>query len=136
MLSTTGPQIAVAWCRRALGAAAAAAALSLAVPQAAQAIVKGFEPMEGIKGKGLRQGAAKVSWQCIIRCRLQLWLSEMADIIPAGTGTNSLHCRYSDYTRTESGLQFQDLRPGTGKAATSGSQVTVDWDGYTIGMQA
>lgn len=51
MLSTTGPQIAVAWCRRALGAAAAAAALSLAVPQAAQAIVKGFEPMEGIKGK-------------------------------------------------------------------------------------
>ncbi|CAL5227439.1 g10404 [Coccomyxa viridis] len=85
--------------RRALGAAAAAAALTLAVPQAAQAIVKGFEPMEGIKGKDYGKERQ----------------------------------RYSDYTRTESGLQFQDLRPGTGKAATSGSQVTVDWDGYTIG---
>ena len=48
----------------------------------------------------------------------------------------SIHCRYSDYVRTESGLQFQDLREGTGKAAKSGSQVTVDWDGYTIGMQS
>lgn len=42
-------------------------------------------------------------------------------------------CRYSDYTRTESGLQYQDLREGTGKSAAPGAQVTVDWDGYTIG---
>jgi hypothetical protein len=40
---------------------------------------------------------------------------------------------YSDYTRTESGLQYQDLREGTGKGAKPGAQVTVDWDGYTIG---
>lgn len=46
----------------------------------------------------------------------------------------SSHCRYSDYTRTESGLQYQDLREGTGKSAMPGAQVTVDWDGYTIGM--
>ena len=38
-------------CRRALGGAAAAAALSLALPQAAHAIVKGYEPMAAIKGK-------------------------------------------------------------------------------------
>ena len=37
--------------RRALGAAAAAAALSLLVPQTAQAIIKGYEPMAAIKGK-------------------------------------------------------------------------------------
>ncbi len=43
-------------------------------------------------------------------------------------------CRYSDYTRTESGLQYQDLRQGTGKSAAPGAQVTVDWDGYTIGV--
>ena len=42
-------------------------------------------------------------------------------------------CRYSDYTRTESGLQYQDLREGTGKSAKAGAQVTIDWDGYTIG---
>lgn len=41
--------------------------------------------------------------------------------------------RYSDYVRTPSGLQYQDLRPGTGKDARDGAQVTVDWDGYTIG---
>ena len=45
-------------------------------------------------------------------------------------------CRYSDYTRTESGLQYQDLREGSGKSAKSGSQVTIDWDGYTIGTAA
>ena len=37
--------------RRELGAAAAAAMVSLAIPQAAQAVVKGYEPMEAIKGK-------------------------------------------------------------------------------------
>ena len=41
--------------------------------------------------------------------------------------------RYSDYVRTPSGLQYQDLREGTGKDARQGAQVTVDWDGYTIG---
>lgn len=45
----------------------------------------------------------------------------------------SYDCRYSDYTRTESGLQYQDLREGTGKSAKAGAQVTIDWDGYTIG---
>ena len=44
-------------------------------------------------------------------------------------------CSYSDYTRTESGLQYQDLREGTGKGAKPGAQVTVDWDGYTIGAE-
>ncbi|KAK9841771.1 hypothetical protein WJX81_001978 [Elliptochloris bilobata] len=41
--------------------------------------------------------------------------------------------RYSDYVRTPSGLQYQDLRPGEGPAPKPGSTVTVDWDGYTIG---
>ena len=41
--------------------------------------------------------------------------------------------RYSDYVRTPSGLQYQDLRPGDGPAPKPGSSVTVDWDGYTIG---
>ena len=47
----TSSSLLLVWYRRALGTAAAAAALSLTVPQAAQALVKGFEPMEGIKGK-------------------------------------------------------------------------------------
>lgn len=43
------------------------------------------------------------------------------------------HCRYKDYTRTESGLQYQDLRLGQGQEPMSGSTVSIDWDGYTIG---
>ncbi|KAK9857988.1 hypothetical protein WJX84_004054 [Apatococcus fuscideae] len=41
--------------------------------------------------------------------------------------------KYPDYTMTESGLQYQDLRPGSGQQAQSGSLCEVDWDGYTIG---
>ena len=37
--------------------------------------------------------------------------------------------RYPDYTMTESGLQYQDLRPGSGQQAQSGSLCEVDWDG-------
>lgn len=48
-------------------------------------------------------------------------------------GLLCMQCRYSDYVRTESGLQYQDLREGTGKSPRKGAQVTVDWDGYTIG---
>ncbi|EIE26455.1 FKBP-like protein [Coccomyxa subellipsoidea C-169] len=66
----------------------AAGAALLAVPDAAHAIVKGFEPMAAIKGKDY--GKQRQS--------------------------------YSDYTRTESGLQYQDLREGTGKGAKPGAQ--------------
>ena len=31
------------------------------------------------------------------------------------------------------GLQYKDLREGSGEAARDGSKVTIDWDGYTIG---
>lgn len=41
--------------------------------------------------------------------------------------------RYPDYTLTESGLQFKDLRLGTGATPKEGETVVVDWDGYTIG---
>ncbi|XP_027926582.1 peptidyl-prolyl cis-trans isomerase FKBP19, chloroplastic isoform X2 [Vigna unguiculata] len=41
--------------------------------------------------------------------------------------------RYPDYTETESGLQYKDLRPGNGPKPKMGETVVVDWDGYTIG---
>ncbi|KAK3228904.1 hypothetical protein Dsin_000785 [Dipteronia sinensis] len=41
--------------------------------------------------------------------------------------------RYPDYTETESGLQYKDLRPGFGPTPKIGQTVVVDWDGYTIG---
>ncbi|KAI5082804.1 hypothetical protein GOP47_0002547 [Adiantum capillus-veneris] len=41
--------------------------------------------------------------------------------------------KYRDYTMTESGLQFKDLRPGSGQTPKEGETVVVDWDGYTIG---
>ncbi|KAK7272873.1 hypothetical protein RIF29_13913 [Crotalaria pallida] len=41
--------------------------------------------------------------------------------------------RYPDYTETESGLQYKDLRPGYGPKPKNGETVVVDWDGYTIG---
>ncbi|KAJ7010183.1 hypothetical protein NC653_000814 [Populus alba x Populus x berolinensis] len=41
--------------------------------------------------------------------------------------------RYPDYTETESGLQYKDLRAGNGPLPKMGETVVVDWDGYTIG---
>ncbi|XP_021857026.1 peptidyl-prolyl cis-trans isomerase FKBP19, chloroplastic isoform X2 [Spinacia oleracea] len=41
--------------------------------------------------------------------------------------------RYPDYTETESGLQFKDLRTGTGPTPKVGETAVVDWAGYTIG---
>ncbi|KAK8564021.1 hypothetical protein V6N13_005762 [Hibiscus sabdariffa] len=41
--------------------------------------------------------------------------------------------RYPDYTETESGLQYKDLRVGDGPTPKMGETVVVDWDGYTIG---
>ncbi|CAL0308252.1 unnamed protein product [Lupinus luteus] len=41
--------------------------------------------------------------------------------------------RYPDYTETESGLQYKDLRPGYGPTPKNGETVVIDWDGYTIG---
>ncbi|KAI8526743.1 hypothetical protein RHMOL_Rhmol12G0019700 [Rhododendron molle] len=41
--------------------------------------------------------------------------------------------RYQDYTETESGLQYKDLRVGSGPTPKVGETVVVDWDGYTIG---
>eukprot|EP00271_Cylindrocystis_brebissonii_P020455 TRINITY_DN677_c0_g1_i4.p1 TRINITY_DN677_c0_g1~~TRINITY_DN677_c0_g1_i4.p1 ORF type:complete len:315 (-),score=66.63 TRINITY_DN677_c0_g1_i4:558-1502(-) len=41
--------------------------------------------------------------------------------------------RYADYTLTESGLQFKDLREGNGPSPRQGQTVVVDWAGFTIG---
>lgn len=38
-------------------------------------------------------------------------------------------CSYSDYTTTDSGLQYSDLKQGTGPAPGPNSLCTVDWDG-------
>lgn len=46
-------------------------------------------------------------------------------------GKTKMH--YPDYTETESGLQFKDLRIGNGPKPMKGETVVVDWDGYTIG---
>lgn len=41
--------------------------------------------------------------------------------------------RYDDFTLTPSGLQYKDVRPGTGEVAKAGDAVIVDWGGWTIG---
>ncbi|KVH95725.1 Peptidyl-prolyl cis-trans isomerase, FKBP-type [Cynara cardunculus var. scolymus] len=41
--------------------------------------------------------------------------------------------KYPDYAETSSGLQYKDLRRGSGQTAKMGDTVVVDWDGYTIG---
>lgn len=40
---------------------------------------------------------------------------------------------YPDFTMTSSGLQYKDLRAGTGDAPHPGDTLVVDWAGYTIG---
>ncbi|KAH7279846.1 hypothetical protein KP509_37G040000 [Ceratopteris richardii] len=60
--------------------------------------------------------------------------SEFVDM-PAlrGKDYGKTKMRYPDYTLTESGLQYKDLKVGTGPIPKEGEIVVVDWDGYTIG---
>ncbi|KAG8365782.1 hypothetical protein BUALT_Bualt17G0007600 [Buddleja alternifolia] len=60
--------------------------------------------------------------------------SEFADM-PAlrGKDYGKTKMRYPDYTETNSGLQYKDLRVGSGPTPKIGETVVVDWDGYTIG---
>ncbi|KAG0615407.1 hypothetical protein M758_5G038600 [Ceratodon purpureus] len=60
--------------------------------------------------------------------------SEYADM-PAlrGKDYGKTKMKYPDYVETESGLQYKDLREGSGPAPGIGNMVVVDWDGYTIG---
>ncbi|XP_038882552.1 peptidyl-prolyl cis-trans isomerase FKBP19, chloroplastic [Benincasa hispida] len=60
--------------------------------------------------------------------------SEFADM-PAlrGKDYGKTKMKYPDYTETESGLQYKDLRKGEGPSPKVGDTVVVDWDGYTIG---
>ncbi|KAF7839441.1 peptidyl-prolyl cis-trans isomerase FKBP19, chloroplastic isoform X1 [Senna tora] len=60
--------------------------------------------------------------------------TEYADM-PAlrGKDYGKTKMRYPDYTETESGLQYKDLRVGNGPNPKMGETVVVDWDGYTIG---
>ncbi|KAJ4960918.1 hypothetical protein NE237_020828 [Protea cynaroides] len=60
--------------------------------------------------------------------------SEFADM-PAlrGKDYGKTKMRYPDYAETESGLQYKDLRVGSGPMPMMGETVVVDWDGYTIG---
>lgn len=60
--------------------------------------------------------------------------SEFADM-PAlrGKDYGKTKMRYPDYIETESGLQYKDLRAGSGPTPKMGEMVVVDWDGYTIG---
>ncbi|KAF8020962.1 hypothetical protein BT93_G1396 [Corymbia citriodora subsp. variegata] len=60
--------------------------------------------------------------------------SEFADM-PAirGKDYGKSKMRYPDYTETDSGLQYKDLRVGDGPTPKMGETVVVDWDGYTIG---
>ena len=64
-------------CRRALGAAAAAAALSLAVPQGAQAIIKGYEPMAAIKGKDYGKERQRCAHPFCSALHCHVWLPQI-----------------------------------------------------------
>ncbi|KAG6788030.1 hypothetical protein POTOM_004083 [Populus tomentosa] len=61
--------------------------------------------------------------------------SNLISRLPAlrGKDYGKTKMRYPDYTETESGLQYKDLRAGNGPLPKMGETVVVDWDGYTIG---
>jgi len=40
---------------------------------------------------------------------------------------------YKDFSLTPSGLQYKDVRIGTGNSPNDGDRIVVDWEGYTIG---
>ncbi|ONM04432.1 Peptidyl-prolyl cis-trans isomerase [Zea mays] len=74
--------------------------------------------------------ANKQSKELVTRSYLVIEIS-----VPAlrGKDYGKTKMRYPDYTETESGLQYKDLRVGDGPSPKKGETVVVDWDGYTIG---
>ncbi|CAM9283798.1 unnamed protein product, partial [Phaeothamnion confervicola] len=60
--------------------------------------------------------------------------SQLEDI-PAlrGLGYGKPRARYPDFILTSSGLQYRDIRKGTGEVPAPGDRVVIDWEGYTIG---
>ncbi|KAK4780719.1 hypothetical protein SAY87_016825 [Trapa incisa] len=64
----------------------------------------------------------------------EAFAEEFADM-PAlrGKDYGKTKMKYPDYTETESGLQYKDLRVGNGSTPKAGELVMIDWDGYTIG---
>eukprot|EP00958_Prasinococcus_capsulatus_P011515 scaffold1146_cov399-Prasinococcus_capsulatus_cf.AAC.4 len=86
---------------------AGGALTTASIPQDAHALVRGYSPT-GDSGNLSMPGLA-------------------------GKDYGKAETIYRDYVRTPSGLQYQDIRIGSGKEAASGSSVVVDWDGYTIG---
>jgi len=40
---------------------------------------------------------------------------------------------YSDFTKTEEGWQYKDVKVGSGDLPREGDRVVFDWSGYTIG---
>lgn len=43
---------------------------------------------------------------------------------------------YKDFVQTDSGLQYKDVREGSGNSPKAGDRVVIDWEGYTIGYYA
>lgn len=41
--------------------------------------------------------------------------------------------KFSDYELSQSGLQYKDLREGTGSVPQNGDTCVIDWQGYTVG---
>lgn len=50
-------------------------------------------------------------------------------------GSGKSKTSFSDFTTTESGLQFKDYKAGNGAMPKSGDRVVIDWTGVTVGYQ-
>ena len=42
---------------------------------------------------------------------------------------------FSDFTTTDTGLQYKDYKPGSGPNPARGDRVTLEWTGVTVGYQ-
>ncbi|MED6143085.1 Peptidyl-prolyl cis-trans isomerase fkbp19, chloroplastic [Stylosanthes scabra] len=105
----------------------------VSISAAKKSQVEGFIDVE--RRKMLVSSVGIIAGSCFSMCNNSIALAaEFADM-PAlrGKDYGKTKMRYPDYTETESGLQFKDLRPGYGPKPNKGDTVVVDWDGYTIG---
>lgn len=63
--------------------------------------------------------------------------AELADYEPMdalkGKDYGKPRMRFGDFNQTETGLQYKELREGSGEPAQPGDTVVLDWAGYTIG---
>lgn len=106
------------------------------VPLPAAAEQRALEYMPGIEGKGygkprqVRNKGPEKGLAVVRRCVDARTTHPNIPIYPLMACCLQV---YKDFVQTPTGLQYKDVREGSGNSPGKGDRVVIDWEGYTVG---